>query len=363
MAIDRTLEMFRSPIPGSERSPAIRSVDWILRGVGQVVFQGNWLTGLVILAAIAVNSWVYFVAALLGTIVSTATAVLLRMDRSLVNAGLLGFNGCLAGIGLNFYMSNDVTVGEWPSVQLYLYMALAAALSTVVMGALGSLLGSRGTPVLTAPFVFATWLLMFAVYAFVGFEPGALLAPGSPAPLGETAGYTAETVFNGTFKGVGEIFFQDNAVTGIIMAVGILVNTRVGALMAVGGSLLATLLAMAAGADEAAINAGLFGFNAALTAIALGGFFFVLNRSGALYALFGVVVTVFLWPSIGVVLTPIGMPTLTFPFVLTTWLFILAKPAFPALTPVEPADATYPENNYRRWKTEVLAQRETVRSG
>lgn len=359
MAIDGILEVFRDPIPGSERNPAIRAVDWVLRGVGQVVFQGNWLSGLVILVAIAVNSWVYLVAALLGTIVSTFTAVLLRMDRSLVNAGLLGFNGCLAGIGLNFYMSNNVTNGDWPNLQLYLYMVLAAAFSTVVMGALGSLLGSRGTPVLTAPFVFATWLLMFAVYSFAGFEPGALLVPGVPAPLGETTAYTAETVFNGTFKGIGEIFFQDNAITGIIIGLGILINTRVGGLMCVGGSLLAALLAMAAGAAEATINAGLFGFNAALTAIALGGFFFVLNRSGILYALFGVVVTVFLWPSIGLVLTPIGMPTLTFPFVLVTWLFILAKPAFPAVTPVAPADATHPEDNYRRWKAEILAQRET----
>lgn len=355
MTLDRALDMFRDPIPGAETNSAVRAVDWILRGVGQVVFQSNWLSGILILLAIGVNSPVYLVAAVLGTVVSTYTAVLFKVDRGLINAGLLGFNGTLAGIGLNFYMSNDVTNGDWPDLQLYLLIVLASAFSTVLLSALASLLGSRSVPTLTAPFVFASWLMLFGVYAFTGFEPGVLLNPSTPGALTETAGYTFETFFNGTFKGVGEIFFQDNAVTGIIMAVGVLVNSRIGALMCVGGPAIAALVAMAAGADEGAVNAGLYGFNASLTAIALGGVFFVFNRMGALYALFGVIVTTFVWPAIATVLTPIGMPTFTFPFVLTTWIFLLAKPGLAAVRAIAPADSTYPEDNYRRWKADTLA--------
>lgn len=355
MSLDSSLDMFRDPIPGAETNSAIRALDWILRGVGQVVFQSNWLSGILILVAIGVNSPVYLVAAILGTVVSTYTAVLFKVDRGLIDAGLLGFNGTLAGIGLNFYMSQDLTKGDWPDLQLYLLIVLGAAFSTVILSALASLLGSRSVPTLTAPFVFASWLMLFGVYAFTGFEPGVTLTPRFPAALTETAGYTFETFFNGTFKGVGEVFFQDNAITGIIMTVGVFVNTRIGGLMCMGGPALAALIAMAAGADEGTINAGLFGFNASLTAIALGGFFFVFNSMGALYTLFGVVVTTFVWPAFGTLLAPIGMPTFTFPFVLTTWLFLLAKPGFAAVRAVAPADATYPEDNYRRWKTDKLA--------
>src|SRR5215472_11093188 len=53
-------------------------VDAILRGIGQVVFQNNALTGLLLLLAISVNSFVYAAAALLGATVSTYTARLLR---------------------------------------------------------------------------------------------------------------------------------------------------------------------------------------------------------------------------------------------------------------------------------------------
>ena len=55
--------------------------DAVLRGLGQVVFQNNALSGLLILLALSVNSFVYAVAALFGAVVSTYTAMLLRVDR------------------------------------------------------------------------------------------------------------------------------------------------------------------------------------------------------------------------------------------------------------------------------------------
>lgn len=355
MSLDESLDVFRRSVPGSDENRAIRALDWVLRGVGQVVFQSNWLSGTIVLIAIGVNSIPYVVAAILGTVVSTCTALVFKVDRGLIDAGLLGFNGCLAGIGINFCLSRDFSNGEWPALQVYGLIVLAAAFSTIVMSAISSLLGTRSVPTLTAPFVFATWLMLFSVHAFTGFDStGTLLTPGVPGQLTETAPYTFATFFNGTFKGVGEIFFQDNEVTGIIVVLGVLVNTRIGGLMCVGGSAVAALIAMAAGADEGAVNAGLYGFNASLTAIALGGHFFVFDKLGAVYALFGVVVTTFAWPAAALALAPIGMPTLTFPFVFTTWLFLIAKPGLRAVRAVAPPDATYPEDIYRRWKADEL---------
>lgn len=208
MSLDNSLDVFRQPIPGSRDKPAIRALDWVLRGVGQVVFQSNWLTGIFILVAIGVNSIPYLVAAILGTLVSTGAALLFKVDRGLIDGGLLGFNGCLAGIGINFYLSKDFIHGEWPDLQLYGLIVLTAAFSTILLSALSSLLGSRSVPTLTAPFVFATWLMLFSVHAFTGFDSaGTLLAPSVPRQLTETAPYTLWTLFNGTLKGVGEIWF------------------------------------------------------------------------------------------------------------------------------------------------------------
>jgi urea transporter len=63
-------------------------VDWVLRGIGQVVFQNNPLSGAVILAGIFYNSWIYGTVCLFGTIISTLTALRLRAaTRSLLIAG------------------------------------------------------------------------------------------------------------------------------------------------------------------------------------------------------------------------------------------------------------------------------------
>jgi urea transporter len=38
---------------------AVEFSDWVLRGIGQVVFQNNPISGAVILAGIFYNSWIY----------------------------------------------------------------------------------------------------------------------------------------------------------------------------------------------------------------------------------------------------------------------------------------------------------------
>ena len=113
------------------------------------------------------------------------------------------------------------------------------------------------------------------------------------------------------------------------------------------------LLLLSFGGPEGAIRDGLFGYNAALTAIALGGFFLVLTPAALLYTLFGVVVTTWLWASVAIFLSPIAMPVLTSTFVIVTWLMLIGQYGFKALTPVPPAEATSPEDNLRRHREAV----------
>ena len=74
------------------------------------------------------------------------------------------------------------------------------------------------------------------------------------------------------------------------------------------------------------------------------GTFFVLTWKSAIYALLAAVFSVVAFAAIAVLLSPIGMPALTAPFVLTTWLFLWPKAGFRALAPVALADVTTAEN-------------------
>lgn len=341
------LDRFREPLFGPSAPAALRSIDWVLRGIGQVVFQSNWLTGLLILAAIFLHSVPYGVAALVGVLTSTLTAVALRADRGLIDAGLFGFNGALVAIGLNAYLSADFTAGAFLDPLAYGYVLVAAALSTVLMAALGAFLGWLQVPALTAPFVFATWIFLFAVVRFAGIEHGPL-DPSLPELAAGGSSYSMATWQDGILKGIGEIFFQDSWLAGAIILVAIAVNSRISAAMGLLGATLGVAVAVVLGAAETDVALGLYGFNAALTAMALGGFFLVLNVRSFLYALLGTLATVVAWAWLATFLSPTGMPTLTMPFVIITWVFLVAAPGLGGLQPVPPAEATFAENHLRR---------------
>lgn len=329
--------------------PSFGFLDWVLRGIGQVVFQNNPISGAVILAAIYYNSWIYGTACLAGTMISTATALLFKADRGLIKDGLFGFNGALIAVALVAYTSPNFTTGNLPNLHLCLYIVLCSAFTTILMPAFGALLGPHKVPQLTMPFVLATWFFLGALLQFSTIDVSNALKPTSPADFtGPKPAYTWLTWFHGITMGISEIFFQDNWVTGILILIGIAINTRIGAVMACMGSALAVAGAVFYGAHDDAIRDGLFGYNAALTAMALGGMFYVLNLPAFLYTVVGALVTARVWASLGVFLEPSGMPVLTSAFVFVTWPMLLAKTGLGALVPVAPANATTPEDNLLR---------------
>ena len=75
----------------------------------------------------------------------------------------------------------------------------------------------------------------------------------------------------------------------------IAVNSRIAAAAVVAGSAVAVAAGCFLGVSEAFIRSGLLAYNAALTALALGGFFILLDRAGAIYATLGVVLTTCVW--------------------------------------------------------------------
>jgi urea transporter len=349
-------------------NPVATVVDTLLRGTGQVMFQNNPLTGLIFLAGIFVNSGKLGGLGLLALATSTLTAYLLGVDRALIRNGLFGFNGILVGIGLAFFLDyNGLLIG---------YVILGAAMSTVAMMALANLFSVWDMPALTAPFVLVAWLLLFAVLLFANLRPNLLIAPAAPdasvvppTALREAAtgagaiGLTPTNMTNALFRGIGEVMFQDKLATGVIFLFAIFVNSRISALFALVASALGALTAWTVGASGIAIFHGLYGFNAVLAAIALGGIFFVLTWRSAIYALAAALFSTLVFAAVSLFLAPIGMPALTAPFVLVTWIFLLAKAGFKALVPVGLADVSTAEATLEGYRTGGVGPEAPAREG
>ena len=97
------------------------------------------------------------------------------------------------------------------------------------------------------------------------------------------------------------------------------------------GSVLAVLTATVLQAEHASINNGLYAFSAVLTAIALGSTFNKPSWRVLTYTLIGVIFTVFVQGALNTLLAPLGIPSLTMPFVLASWLFLVPnKDVMPA---------------------------------
>ena len=79
------------------------------RGIGQVMFQNNALSGLLMLVGILLNSWQMALLAIAGNVVSTLAAYFSGYSREDIRNGLYGFNGTLVGIAIGVFM--PITVG------------------------------------------------------------------------------------------------------------------------------------------------------------------------------------------------------------------------------------------------------------
>ncbi len=326
----------------------------VLRNVSQVMLQNNALSGAVILAGIFYQSIDFGIAAVIGSIVSILTAMFLKTDKGMVTAGLYGFNGVLTAIAIVFYCEtafDTIDISWW---LIGTYVIFGAILSTVLTAAIGAMLSVGEVPALTAPFIVASWLFVAGTHFSPALEPGHHHDALRPT-VAETGDHEVDddhygigTWWEGVGKGFGEIFFQDNAVSGYLILLGVGISSRISAAMAVIAALLSIGVAEALHISEATIHMGMFSYSAILTAIAIGGLFYLLTVRSFIFMLFGIVLTTWLYAALAAILLPLHLAPYTAPFVVVTWIMLYSKDAFTGLVAIPPAEATNPEDNLRR---------------
>ncbi len=304
-------------------------IDVTLRGCAQVMFQNNPLTGLLFFAAIFVGAYgegnpAVAYGAVLGTAVATFTGSHLK-DRTSWKAGLFGYNGCLVGAALPTFL--DVTPIVW------LCIILGSVVSVIVTICIADILKTWKVAALTAPFVLVTWTMLLASYAFGGLSSSALPVPNLPHDLVALNNNLFDGIdfFKGAFYGISEVFLLSTVIGSVLLLAGLAVSSLWAAAFGFLGSVLAVLTATVLQAEHASINNGLYAFSAVLTAIALGSTFNKPSWRVLTYTLIGVIFTVFVQGALNTLLAPLGIPSLTMPFVLASWLFLVPnKDVMPA---------------------------------
>lgn len=262
------------------------------RGIGQVMFQNNALSGLLMLVGILLNSWQMALLAIAGNVVSTLAAYFSGYSREDIRNGLYGFNGTLVGIAIGVYADYCCFL---------LLLVAGSCLSTWIARLFGL---QRLVSGFTAPFIISVWILLVAC----NWMMPSLLLPSGDAVTAQTLSFLQAFCLN-----IGQVMFQGNTVlAGVFFLLGILVNSRINGLYTILGALLPIPFALLLGVDYAALNAGLMGYNGVLCAIALGD----KTGKGGVWAVMAVLLSVLL--QIGGM--EWGITTLTAPFVVAVWI-------------------------------------------
>jgi urea transporter len=187
-----------------------------------------------------------------------------------------------------------------------------------------------GVSSLTFPFVLTTWLLLLATYGFAGLTGSALPAGRVVTPFQPYDASSAQflDLAQGVLRSISQVFLKGNGVSALLLLAGLVVSSPIAAAFALGGAIVAVATAHIFGAESDLITGGLLGFSPVLTAIALGAVFYRPSWRVVLYALLGTVFTVVAQAALNVALMPFAIPTLTAPFVLISWLFLLPRQCF-----------------------------------
>jgi urea transporter len=277
----------------------------VLRGVGQVFFEENALTGACFVLGILVSSPLMAAGAVVGSTIGAATARLLKLDKDEISAGIYGFNATLVGIATLFFFQ--------PGPSSFCLLAIGC-----VVAALVTWLMRRYVPfpTYTSPFIVTTW----AVY-FLGLAMGAI-------PVGTGGGTDVVGLVGAVAHGFSQVMFQARIRTGLLFLVGIALNDWRHASWVLVGSIVGMLVgsyqivapAEALDPERLAENSraengalGLYGYNATLTAVAL----FLWKRS-LIPPLLGMILSGPITESFPM----IGLPALTAPFVLAMWMVL-----------------------------------------
>uniref|UniRef100_A0A4X1UV97 Urea transporter 1 n=1 Tax=Sus scrofa TaxID=9823 RepID=A0A4X1UV97_PIG len=280
-----------------DKPQVLQFIDWVLRGISQVMFISNPISGILILVGLLVqNPWLALNGCV-GTVVSTLTALLLSQD------------------------------------------------SPVFSSALNSMFSKWDLPVFTLPFNMALSMYLSATGHYNSFFPSKLLTPVTSVPNVTWSDLSALQLLKSLPVGVGQIYGCDNPWTGGIFLGAILLSSPLMCLHAAIGSLLGIAAGLSLSAPFEDIYSGLWGFNSSLSCIAIGGMFMALTWQTHLLALACALFTAYLGASMSHLMAVVGLPSCTWPFCLATLLFLLVTTKNPNIYRMPLSKITYSEEN------------------
>lgn len=262
------------------------SVDTILMSYARIFFAESHLLGFIVfIATLTVPLLGLF--GLLGGIVSSLFASIIGMDRDSVRKGVYGLNGVLIGLGVGYYFT--------PTGGTIVVLVLASIILTFVTVLLNTVLHYQcGLPAMSMPFNLLTWLVIGASAVISGIQPHGEYLQLLDLPDGLLPQWLGSFL-----SALGGVLFQPNQVTGLLLAAGLVIWSRIALLLLLTGFVTSSVLQISLGINADAVGGGSLTFNQMFAALAIGGIFMVPGPGSLLLAIVTAASSLFILTGIG----------------------------------------------------------------
>ena len=299
-------------------------IQGVLRSYSQIFFsESYWFAvPLVIVSFLDISAGL---GGLVAVITANLAASLLKFDKLTIIKGSYGYNSLLVGLGLGYYYELTLAI--------IIIAILAGFLTLLITIVFQGVLGKYYLPFLSIPFVLSVWIVLSAggmVNGAVDNQSGVYILN----KLFSIGGYSLVNLhhwwvgnitsifLNNYFLSLGAIFFQFNVFAGIVVAISLLLYSRIAFLLSLLGYSVAFSAYSLLGMDMTQLGYSLIGFNFILGAIAIGGYFYIPSKQSFFWAFAITPIIALVLAGLSGLLKPLNLPLLSLPFNLIVLTFI-----------------------------------------
>jgi urea transporter len=296
----------------------------ILNSYSQVFFSDNRIFAVILLVVTFFDLYAG-ISGLISLLVSNAAAFLIGFNRQHIRSGFYGFNSLLVGLGLGIFYQ--------PGMEFFVLLVFTSLLTLMLTVMLEGVIGKYYLPYLSIPFLLGIWMVLLASRQFesLAISQRGIYMLNEMYGLG---GINMVRVYEWFvnlelpqslviyFRSLGAIFFQYHLFTGLLIAIGLLIYSRIAFLLSLTGYYLAYLFYQVIGADIQALSYSYIGFNFILTSIAAGGFFIVPSKYSFLWVALLTPLSVIVITSTGTLFSLFQLSVYSLPFNVVVLLFL-----------------------------------------
>ncbi|TRZ73142.1 MAG: peptidase M23 [Bacteroidetes bacterium] len=330
----------------------------VVNSYTQIFFSNSKIFALILMVVSFFDFWAGL-SGLIAIVVSNTMAYLIGFNRVNIKKGYYGFNSLLVGLALGVYYQ--------PGPEFFIVLAFSSMLTLFLTLMVEGVVGKYGLPFLSLSFLLATWLVSLATRQFTAlhvsergiFMTNDMFALGGHRMVESYNWLTNLRIYGSVrlyFTSLGAIFFQYHLFAGILVAIGLLIYSRIAFILSLVGFFSAYAYYIFIGADIQELTSSFIGFNFILTSIAIGGFFIIPSRWSFLWVILLTPLISIILTSTNVIFSIFQLSVYSLPFNIVVLIFLYSlkfrerfydKPQLVAYQQFSPEKNLYSHVNYK----------------